>query len=92
MQTYGEWIKAERLKRSMKCKDVARLVGVSTTHLWRIEAGRQSPGSGVALRMAELFGAESFVVLDRWLREKEKRGFRTTKLEPAQETQNLGCP
>lgn len=88
MQTYGEWIRAERLRRGMKNRDVASQAGISMTHLWRIETSKQRPGSGVALRMAEMFGDESLDVLRRWLMEKEKRGFRTTKLEPAQETQN----
>lgn len=91
MQTYGEWIRSERLRRGMKRKDFAMRAGISMTHLWRIETGKQEPGSGVALQIADMFGAESFDVLRRWLQEKEKRGFPTTKSKSARETQNPEC-
>lgn len=53
---HTEW--GKRIRRARREKDVtavafARAVGISRTHLHRLEAGQQAPSDGVRVRIAE---------------------------------------
>lgn len=69
--------------------ELAQATGVTQQQICSVERKRKNPSAQLVVRMALAFGLEPMQELRlAGMLEKEKRGFRTTKLEPAQETQN----
>jgi transcriptional regulator with XRE-family HTH domain len=58
-ETIGQRIRRERLARDMTQRDLAERVGVGVPHISKVEAGRESPGDPLLLRLAEVFEVEA---------------------------------
>lgn len=61
---FNEYVRSERIKRSMQPKDLANEVGVHPTFIRSIERGNQTPSANTALKICEVFGTARLV--DDW--------------------------
>ena len=55
----GRIIKASRVLKGLKQRDVARIVGVSVGQISHIESDRRKPGRALAKRLYEILCVES---------------------------------
>jgi transcriptional regulator with XRE-family HTH domain len=58
MDTYPERIREIRLSKGLSLARAAASIGVSLSHLWRIESGRRAPGATTVVRLAQLYGQD----------------------------------
>ena len=56
LENFGEFIKAERLKRGLAVIDVAEGVGYSIQHIYNIESGRRIASLETILNLLNYFG------------------------------------
>jgi transcriptional regulator with XRE-family HTH domain len=47
-----------RKKRGLNVKEVAKLLDISTSHIWNIENGNRSPGKVLIVKLCKLYGAK----------------------------------
>jgi transcriptional regulator with XRE-family HTH domain len=59
VETIGQRIKRERLSRDMTQRDLAEKAGVGVPHISKVEAGRESPGDPLLLRLAQIFEVDA---------------------------------
>jgi transcriptional regulator with XRE-family HTH domain len=56
---WGQRVRRTRREQDQTATDFARKVGISRTHLHRIEGGFQVPSDGVRIRIAQALGIEA---------------------------------
>ena len=55
IETIGQRIKQERLRRSMTQRELAALIGVGVPHVSKVEAGRENPSDELLAQIARTF-------------------------------------
>ena len=58
IETMGQRIRRERLKRGMTQRDLAKEVDVGAPHISKIEAGRESPSDELLRSIAEVLDCD----------------------------------
>ena len=62
-KAFGRALIAIRERRGMKQQEVARSVGTTRNHLWRMEHGRGDPKLSMLWRLALVFGTSPLEIL-----------------------------
>ena len=73
-KTFGQYLKAQRLKNSLTIKDLARLAGMSPSYLSRIERGlRGTPSASLLKKLARPLGLkqEELLIAAGYLEKKK---------------------
>lgn len=57
-EVFGKELKLRRLTRGLTMVELAKLSGVSPSHIGRIERGERSPSYDIAIKLKKALGAE----------------------------------
>ena len=69
---FGDWLKKWRSKRKLSTRNLATLLGVSQTYIWKIENNKVSPSLRFLRQLSATFKApEAYLAAGRLIPEKE---------------------
>ena len=63
MNRFGEKLRALRKKRGLTLIDLGTMLGVYHTHVSQLETGRRTPNAAMILKIADIFGVSTDVLM-----------------------------
>lgn len=72
IEYFGTNVKRLRIERGWSQSKLAGDVGISLSHLWKLESGQREPSADVVDRVAEALGVPPIVLLQAPKVKKEK--------------------
>ena len=63
MQRFGEKLRTLRQKRSLSLRQLGDLLGVYHNHVAQLESGKRIPNAAMILKIADIFGVSTDVLM-----------------------------